>query len=463
MKPTYLLSTTIVSVKILLLTVVFLAPLSNPLSAQRVRDNGELQGYWTGAFIRGGNSMQALAVDFYMEADTLRAASSIPDWAYYDPRISVVKQEGNVVRFNTYYGEVTLVKDSAYAELIGECNFANVHLKKSRRPARRKLETIDTSFQINGITSGIRITKPAGPGSWPAILLVHGRGCGTKDNWDRRPEVLAEYGLVVVSYDKRGSRPTAFPCEKTTMDMHSADLARITEKVSALPYVSQLGYMGFSAGGWLSPKAAAETSASVDFMITVVGPSTSVKQQQLDCSEYYLRDQLGLGAQAIKEAKEYTSLMFETNNPQATYDQMMNLLDAAELRGWRSVLESDDIPASPETMGNMWVRRNTYDPAEDLKAYNGPFLSLLGGNDFIVPYRENRDRFVQLFEEAGKKNYEIVIVSSAGHGMEHGHKPRDLGYQQSIKKWPTYFKFDRVAPGVIDEVISFLRQYEIIE
>jgi hypothetical protein len=358
---------------------------------------------------------------------------------------------------------MTLVKDSTYAEMIGECNFAQVHMKKALRPPRTSTEMLDLEFDLRDLQSGGFILKPLGAGPFPTIIMVHGRGCGTRYRWSKRPELLAQYGIAVVAFDKRGSKNTDFPCGETTMDMHSTDLARIIEQVDNLPYVGQLGLMGYSAGGWVAPKAAAETDAQVDFMVTVVGPSNSVKQQQLDCCRYYVRGQLGKSDLAVREAMEYTETEFETGNPTRTYNKLMTLLDSAEVHGWKDVLVEDDIPSSPEALDDLWVRRNNYDPAEDLKSFKGPFLSILGGDDYVVPYRENRDKFVELFNEAGKTNYRIIIIPGAGHGMEHGHKMRDLGRQRSINKWPTYFKFDRVAPGAMDEMIAFLREYGIIE
>ena len=141
----------------------------------------------------------------------------------------------------------------------------------------------------------------------------------------------------------------------------------------------------------------------------------------------------------------------------------MQLLDSAKVNGWRDVLVDDDIPASADALDQLWVRRNRYDPGKDLGSFEGPFLSVLGGNDYVVPYKENRDRFVEIFKDAGKTNYRVTIVPSAGHGMEHWHEMRDLKYEPSIKKWHTYFKFDRVAAGAVDEIIVFLREYGFIE
>ncbi|NND93845.1 MAG: hypothetical protein HKN45_03215, partial [Flavobacteriales bacterium] len=80
---------------------------------QQVKVNNGTEGFWTGAMIKNGNSAQLFEVDFYEEDDSTRAAFSIPDWAYYSPLISNVIKEGRVIRFDSYFGEMTLVLDSA--------------------------------------------------------------------------------------------------------------------------------------------------------------------------------------------------------------------------------------------------------------------------------------------------------------------------------------------------------------
>jgi hypothetical protein len=130
-----------------------------PSIAQQVSINNDLEGYWSGAFIRNGNSVQLINVTFYVEKDTLYSSTEIEEWTYYKPTISMVKEEGSVVRFNTPYGEVALVRDSAYAEMVGDCNFANVHLKKALRPPVRKIEYLDKKFDLGDITSEAIITK----------------------------------------------------------------------------------------------------------------------------------------------------------------------------------------------------------------------------------------------------------------------------------------------------------------
>jgi fermentation-respiration switch protein FrsA (DUF1100 family) len=72
----------------------------------------------------------------------------------------------------------------------------------------------------------------------------------------------------------------------------------------------------------------------------------------------------------------------------------MYVLNSARVHNWIDVLEEDDMPSSPAKLDELWVRRNDYDPAEDIKAFKGPFLSILGGDDYVVPYRENRDQLL---------------------------------------------------------------------
>ncbi|MEM6269439.1 MAG: alpha/beta hydrolase [Bacteroidota bacterium] len=442
---------------------LLLALLTSVVLAQDIKFNSELDGYWTGALIRQGNSVQNFSVEFYEEDDTLRSACHITDWAYYSPKIGVVKQEGRVVTIESDYGPMTLLLDSAYAEMVGKANFAPVHLKKGLRPPRRVTVEEEVKFDLGDITTYGRILRPAGKGPFPTLILVAGRGCERVSTFYEKEELLTQYGVAVVTYEKRGTPRTGFPCEKTTMDQHSADLARVTEQVAKNRFVGKLGYMSGSAGGWIAPKAAAETRAGVDFMITVAGPSTSVKQQQIDCSIYYVRDELGLDQNAIDEAVQFCELEYSDEAPEVIYRKLMILLDSADVNGWRDVLEDSDIPASAEAIDQLWVRRNRYDPAADFKAFRGPFLSILGGDDFVVPYRENIARFKEIFTAAGKTNYRIVVLPSAGHGMEHWHTNRDLGFERSIRQWYTYWKFDRVAPGAMDEVIAFLRDYGFIE
>lgn len=51
-----------------------------------------LLGYWSGAMIRSGNSVQNMTAEIYEQGDSIVIGVSIPDWAWYPPRVSKFTQ-----------------------------------------------------------------------------------------------------------------------------------------------------------------------------------------------------------------------------------------------------------------------------------------------------------------------------------------------------------------------------------
>ena len=195
-------------------------------------------------------------------------------------------------------------------------------------------------------------------------------------------------------------------------------------------------------------------------MITVVGPTTSVKRQQLDGLEAFLRED-GMGEEAIAQAKEYTELMFSTENREKAYDRMQELLVEGEKSGWTKWLVEDDYLNSPEGFNDLWVQRFSYDPGEDLKEFKGPYLAIFGEEDNVVPYEIQIARLKELMKEAGKTNYDAKVVWAGSHGLEHGHKLREIPSDRS-RSPQYYFKFDRVGYGAVEYIIEFLEKYDVV-
>ena len=222
------------------------------LSQENFMDS-ELEGFWTGALIRS-NSVQVIQMEVVREHDTLRALTTIPEWIYYNPTSSVIDIEANVISFGSPYGEMTMVIDSAYEEMVGSCNFAQVHLKRSLRPPKYPKDALSYNVPLDGFSTMINVMKPPGAGPFPTVVLVHGRGCGSKDAWARRPEVLLQYGIATATYDKRGASGTGVSCLETNIDQHAKDLAALTKFLKQQDFVGDLGYIGYSAGGWVAPQ-----------------------------------------------------------------------------------------------------------------------------------------------------------------------------------------------------------------
>ncbi|MCU0319845.1 MAG: alpha/beta hydrolase [Flavobacteriales bacterium] len=416
-----------------------------------------LVGHWSGSFIRSGNSTQAVTVDVAMSDSGLVATVAIPEWIGYRPTTGLVEITEDVFRFAGPYGRVSVVLDSVYGELVGACGFAQVHLKRAVAPTLPAVVRRAQVFDLGDIRVEGAVVRPVGSGPFTTVVLVQGRGCGTQEGFQRRPEVYAQHGLQVVTYNKRGGEGDARSCDQVTILQHAADLARIVAQVKKLPGTGAVGVIAESAGAWAAYRASAVRPGDIAFLVTVAGAATSVRQQQLDCATYYVRDELGLDARCVEQARRYTELQYGADRA-AVYAGLTALLDSARSTGWIDVLDASDIPQGEADIDALWVRNNDYDPTADIRAFTGPVLALLGGADKIVPWRENQARFLALFAASGRTDRAVEVISGAGHSMEHGHQLRDLGYSAEMNAWNTYFKFDRVDPRPLALTLDFLRR-----
>gem|GEM_PF-2643102 len=426
------------------------------------------EGYYEGALIRG-NSVSLLTADLKMINDTLMAECNVKEWTWYESVRTPVMEDGNVLRFGTHYGMATMVYDSTYGEMVGTLNGGNpplqLHFKKVRRPLTPPIEVRELSVDCEDIGLPATLFLPeAYAKPLPCAIFVHGRGNATRENFRQRARILATYGMATMIYDKRGANGTGYDYDITTIKQHTNDLLYALDLASQVPEIdpAKIGFIATSYGGWIAPKAAAQSPREVAFIISMVGPSTSVQQQQLDASATYVRDILKANEEMILEVQEYTDLMYDESDTDNNFYRMKVLLQSAERNGWLPVLDDDDLIDNKEDMKALWVRRNRYDPGQDLQSFKGPFLSILGEKDWVVPYRENSLRFEALFSEIGKKNYHIVVLPSAPHWLEHGNVLRDLGWVSSLSSTHYYYKFDRVVPGVMDEMVLFLKKYDFL-
>ena len=88
-------------------------------------------------------------------------------------------------------------------------------------------------------------------------------------------------------------------------------------------------------------------SLQFDFMISIVGPSTSLYEQQIQSLDYGLIE-YDIPNEYRSEIVEYTNLVFEAEPTDANFNKMMQLLDSARQHDWIKLLDETDIPASVE-------------------------------------------------------------------------------------------------------------------
>jgi len=121
------------------------------------------------------------------------------------------------------------------------------------------------------------------------------------------------------------------------------------------------------------------------------------------------------------------------------------------------MLDATDIPEDAAGIANLWVRRHGYDPGKELAQFNKPFLAIYGENDWIVPHRENVVRLQSLFQNERSKLLRTVVAHQAGHGTE------VEGTEVTLASGESYWRYFRISPHIMIEIIDFLKDNGFIE
>ena len=144
----------------------------------------------------------------------------------------------------------------------------------------------DVKFSNAGDTLSGSVYKPKNP--YAAIVLVH--GSGKEARMVGMATFLAKNGLIVLTYDKRGSGKSgglyAGPevgtnnIDPSNLNLLASDVSAAVKLLSAqLPSKHiPLGLMGFSQAGWIIPLAVKQNK-KINFMIIFSGPVVTTLEQ----------------------------------------------------------------------------------------------------------------------------------------------------------------------------------------
>jgi hypothetical protein len=438
----------------------------SPSATAGAPDPFTIEGHWSGAYVRGG-AIQRVHAIVTVENDTPRVALTNEDWAYFGGRSPVpMTRDDDTGRlsFEAHYGTAAVDVDSTYRELVGTVGShepaIELHLKKSAPPRSASPQTTDVTFESGDATLHGTVVTPDTPGPHPALVYVPGRGCSNRGGGLRQLRWLAERGIAGLAYDNRGAGDSDGSCKTTTLETESRDIRAALQTLAGRDDIDpdRVGLWGNSAAGWYIPHAVTRSDVDVAFVVEKVGPATSVEAQQKDNARLTARD-MGLAPADSAKMLRYVDLMFASDRPNdAVFAEMQDLLAHGDSTGWADeFLVRDpaigDVPATAAGLGSLWVRRYDYDPADDLRQMDMPFLAFYGAEDQIVPARENAPLMRRLL--ADNENARVVVVPKTGHGLGQGSEMRTLPTPDG--RYDThYWKFYRVAPDYTVPLLRFL-------
>jgi pimeloyl-ACP methyl ester carboxylesterase len=315
-------------------------------------------------------------------------------------------------------------------------------------------ERVTFANQDAGVTLAGVLVLPPGKGPFPAALYLCGGGPGMAAYFIPFAEALAQKGIAVLVYDKRG-------CGQSTGDFKGSHYPEFQQdamcgfeflKKQSRINSNKVGFIGHSEGGMITEMIAAEHS-DVAFAVLMAAPGMRGDRlralQGVQESKAY-----GVDAKVLKNVQEIFAellpLLETEEDPRVSRPKIHEILtkgyadlDEKEKAQLREVLEMDN-PAIEEKAPAPWYRQFLlWDPIPYLKKIQCPVLALNGDKDIAVVYPQNLTAIGEALKEGGNRDYTLKMFPRVNHLFLHcvtgapTEKPQDFDpeVEQVIGDW----------------------------
>ena len=275
----------------------------------------------------------------------------------------------------------------------------------------------EVGFSNGGVVLAGTLFQPRGEGPYPGVVLIHGSGPESRDEYAFYARYLARRGVAALAYDKRG-------VGKSTGELYRADYSDYADDALAAVRLlldrsdvdsTRVGLVGFSEAEWVAPLAASrsdrvaflavigaagirpaeQVSAEIAIRLRRRGYADSIVERALALNEQVLAYQrTGDGGEALDEA-----LRAAGSEPwfADAEDFPEEVYPAEEYAWWRSVMDFDPSP--------VWQRVRV------------PVLLLKGGRDDRSSPGPMREKIVGALRRGGNHRVEVRVYPDADHSL----------------------------------------------
>ncbi len=252
----------------------------------------------------------------------------------------------------------------------------------------------EVTFTNGGVTLHGTVVAPPGGSKLPGLVMVHGSGPHSREDYRDQAEAFARQGIATLIYDKRTEGYSQFSRSYSTL---ADDALAAVEVLRKRPDVdpARVGVWGLSEGGWVAPLAASRSS-DVAFVVTLGANGVEPSRQQAWAVENQLR-RLGMDGSIVRMASS----------------TMMRQL-----------------------VGGGVFPEAHHDPVPVLKSLRQPVLGLWGAKDVLTPPGEA----VRIFRES-VAHHTLRVFPDAQHQLRRttdgfdklpGYAP---GYLELVGTW----------------------------
>ncbi len=291
------------------------------------------------------------------------------------------------------------------------------------------------TFNNDNVTLAGLLLLPRGEGPFPAVIVVHGAGYGTRE---RARELLIAESLLaknvaVLTYDKRGCGLssgdwTTASYEDLAADALAAvDLLRSRAEIQA----SAVGLYGHSQGGMIVPIAAAR-SAHVAFVINESGSTVPLAEAELYQSEIIYKKN-GVRDADLREAMDYTRLRLGAFLDPAKWPEYLAALERNRQKPWFA-FSGFSPTASPNDPAVKALREQMSFDGMIWYSIRVPALHLYGSADQLVPVDACVKRLQEVEASRKLSNWTYKVFPGAGHGCHASpYWPED--FLEALAQW----------------------------
>ncbi|OXM70596.1 alpha/beta hydrolase family protein [Amycolatopsis vastitatis] len=264
----------------------------------------------------------------------------------------------------------------------------------------------DVTFQNGGVTLHGTVVAPPGGTKLPGLVMVHGSGAHSREDYRDQAEAFARQGIATLIYDKRTEGYSQFERSYATL---ADDALAAVEALRKRPEVdpARVGVWGLSEGGWVAPLAASKSS-DVAFVVTLGANGVQPAQQQAWAIENQLR-RLDMDGSLVRMASStmIRQLVGGGVFPEAHYDPVPVLKSLRQpvlgLWGAKDVLTppGEAVRIFQDSVAHHTLRvfpdaqhqlRRTTDGFDKLPGYAPGYLELVGTWVHDVPATSSADQ-----------------------------------------------------------------------
>jgi pimeloyl-ACP methyl ester carboxylesterase len=289
-----------------------------------------------------------------------------------------------------------------------------------------------------GVELAGTLTRPAGSGRHPVIVLMNGSGAQNRDSSFRPLTELAPFavladafakaGIATLRYDDRGVGGSTGAYLEATVEDLTADGAAAAAFLATRDDVDQgqIGLLGHSEGGVYAASLAADDPL-VAFAIGLATPaldglSTSAAQRtailrSTGTDEAYIEQAVAFSSDALTQALAGDLEAAEATLVEAYKFVWEGLSDEErDFIGDRDDWIERTVAGALPGLATDYVRSFIeFDPGADWSRVTVPVLQVFAGKDIQIITEQNEPAMRAALEAAGNEDFEVVILPDANH------------------------------------------------